>query len=177
MIKPPRICPEITRPGLLRKHVADDAQLRAVKARCPPSRSPPRLRLEITAHPRNADGFARVVGDRVSSIADIAEDTPFDPQPDLLSIDPPKEPLRSSVAGGRRERAAGVPKPTRNPWAGRKGSPHRKLKLRPKLSRRVQKVRQIGLAAPAGMLLLVPKTGRRDRLQDVGEYLRYTKLP
>ena len=37
--------------------------------------------------------------------------------------------------------------------------------------------RQIGLAAPAGMLLLVPKTGRRDRLQDVGEYLRYTKLP
>jgi len=93
------------------------------------------FRLEITVHPRNASGFAHVVCDRVLSDAEVAEEIQLNPEQDLLSIDPPKEPLRSSVAGGRRERAPGVPKPTRNPWAGRKGSPRLKLKLRPKLSR------------------------------------------
>jgi hypothetical protein len=102
------------------------------------------FRLDITVHPRNASGFAHVDCDRVLRDAEVAEEIQFDPELDLLSIDRPKDPLWSSVTGGRRERAPGVPKPTRNPWAGRKGSPHLKLKLRPKLSRAERDERPLG---------------------------------
>jgi hypothetical protein len=86
------------------------------------AKRPVRFRLDITVHPHNGNGFPRVVGNRVSSIADVVEDSLFDPQPDRMPIDRTKAPLRSSVAGGGRERAPGVSKPGRNPWAGRKPS-------------------------------------------------------
>jgi hypothetical protein len=98
------------------------AELKRVLDAGTKAKRPVCLRLEITVHPRNATGFPRVVGGRVSSIADLVDDTPFDPQPDLMSIDRTKAPLRSSVGGGGRERAPGVSKPTRNPHAGRKPS-------------------------------------------------------
>jgi hypothetical protein len=88
------------------------------------AKGPVRLRLEITVHPRNSGGLPRVVGDRVSSIADIVEDTHFDPQADRLSIGHPKGPVRSAVVGGMRARARRVPKPMRNSGAERKGSTH-----------------------------------------------------
>jgi hypothetical protein len=94
------------------------------------AKAPVRLRLEITVHPRNASGFPRVVGDRVSSIADIVEDTPFDPLANGLSIGHPKAPVRSAEVGGMRARARRVAKPMRNSGAGTKGSTHLREKIR-----------------------------------------------
>ena len=54
---------------------------------------PARLRLEITVHPRNVEGFARVVGRRISSVGK-----------------PVNEPLPKGSAGRRTPRGPGLPR-------------------------------------------------------------------
>ena len=64
------------------------------------AKGPVRLRLEITVHPRNASGFPRVVGDQVSSIADIVEDSSLrSAGRTAVSIGRPKAPVRSAEGG------------------------------------------------------------------------------